>query len=55
MGKSQSSVVNSEKLLDEMFVLMEYSDNVYDFVTNLSKEAFEELRSAIGVREAKSK
>lgn len=47
------SRVTEEKLLNEMFVLLEYSDNFYEFVANLSKEAYEELRNALKVREMK--
>jgi hypothetical protein len=50
---SSKSRVNEEKLLNEMFVLLEYSDNFYEFVSNLSKDAFEELRNALKVREMK--
>jgi len=47
------SRVNEERLLNEMFVLLEYSDNFYEFVSNLSKDAYEELRNALKVREMK--
>lgn len=45
--------VNEEKLLNEMFVLLEYSDNFYEFVMGLSKEAYEELKTTIKLREIK--
>lgn len=50
---TKSNRVNEEKLLNEMFVLLEYSDNFYEFVSNLSKEAYEVLRNALKVREMK--
>ncbi len=31
--------VNEEKLLNEMFVLLEYSDSFTEFVKNMSEEA----------------
>lgn len=52
-GTMTKNRVNEEKLLNEMFVLLEYSDNFYEFVANLSKEAYEELRHALKVREMK--
>lgn len=48
------SAVNQEKLLNEMFVTLEYSDTFYEFVGNLSQEAYEELRNALKVREMKN-
>ena len=45
--------VNEEKILNEMFVLLEYSDSFYDFIGNLSKEAFEELKLHVKLREIK--
>lgn len=49
----RKSRVNEEKLLNEMFVLLEYSDSFYDFVTGLSTDAFEELKLQIKLREIK--
>ena len=43
--------VNEEKLLNEMFVLLEYSDNFYEFVHNLSDDAYNELAKQIKLRE----
>lgn len=50
---TKNNRVNEEYLLNEMFVTLEYSDNFYEFVSSLSKEAFEELRNALKVREMK--
>ncbi|HXP53293.1 MAG TPA: hypothetical protein VN922_25355 [Bacteroidia bacterium] len=52
MAKPKSRV-NEEKLLNEMFVLLEYSDTFYEFVQNLSKEAFEEMKLQIKLRDIK--
>ena len=45
--------VNEEKLLNEMFVTLEYSDTFYEFISNISKEAFEQLKLSIKLREIK--
>lgn len=45
--------VNEEKLLNEMFVLLEYSDTFYDFVQGLTPEAYETLTTAIKLRDLK--
>jgi hypothetical protein len=45
--------VNEEKLLNEMFVTLEYADTFYEFVGNLSKEAYEQLKLSIKLREIK--
>ena len=39
--------VNEEKLLNEMFVLLEYSDTFKEFVKNLSQDAFDALKEAM--------
>jgi len=49
-GKSR---LNEEKLLNEMFVLLEYSDTFYEFVMNLSSEAYKELANVMKLREIK--
>lgn len=45
--------VNEEKLLNEMFVLLEYSDTMYDFVESLSAPAYAELAKQIRLRDLK--
>lgn len=52
MARSQSRVTE-EKMLNDMFIALEYADNFYQFVETLSKECFEELRSAMNLREQK--
>ena len=47
------SRLNEEKLLNEMFVLLEYSDTFYEFVMNLSPEAYKELANVMKLREIK--
>lgn len=39
--------VNEEKLLNEIFVTLEYSDSFREFVENMSEEAREALHTAI--------
>lgn len=46
--------VNEEKLLNEMFVTLEYSDSFYEFISNLSEEAFLELTKQIALRQMKN-
>lgn len=50
MARSKSRV-NEEKVLNDMFVLLEYSDTMYEFVMNLSKEAYEQLQHCMKLRE----
>lgn len=45
--------VNEEKLLNEMFVLLEYSDTFYDFVGGLSDDAYAELTKQMRLRDLK--
>lgn len=52
MARTKSRV-NEEKMLNDMFVLLEYSDSFYDFVQGLSKETFEELKLQIKLRDIK--
>jgi len=52
MARSKSRL-NEEKMLNDMFVLLEYSDNFYDFVQGLPKETFDELKLQIKLREIK--
>jgi len=47
------SRLNEEKLLNEMFVLLEYSDTFYEFVMNLPPEAYKELANVMKLREIK--
>lgn len=47
MAQGKQSRVNEEKLLNEMFVTLEYSDSFAEFVYNLSKEAKIELVKAL--------
>lgn len=49
----KSNRVNEEKMLNDMFVLLEYSDSFYDFVMHLPKETFEELKNHIKLRDIK--
>lgn len=39
--------VNEEKLLNEIFVTLEYSDSFKEFVNNLSEEARDALHMAL--------
>ena len=52
MARSKSRV-NEEKLLNEMFILLEYSDSFYDFIMGLSPEAYKEVKNQIKLREIK--
>jgi len=45
--------VNEEKLLNEMFILLEYSDSFHEFVGGLSTSAYEQLTKAIKQRDLK--
>lgn len=41
------SRVSEEKMLNDMFVLLEYSDNFKEFVAGLSEAAFHKLHEEI--------
>ena len=43
----RKSSVNSEKLLNEMFVLLEYSDSFEEFIKNMSTDCYDALITAI--------
>lgn len=43
----RESAVNDEKLLNEMFVALEYSDTFKEFVETLSEEARSRLQWAL--------
>lgn len=45
--------VNEEKLLNEIFVTLEYSDSFEEFVKNLSDEARHELHMALHANQGK--
>ena len=45
--------VNEEKLLNEMFVTLEYADTFYEFVSNLSPEAYKQLELVMKLRAIK--
>lgn len=45
--------VNEEKLLNEMFVLLEYSDSFYEFVMGLSPECYANLKEMVTIRDIK--
>jgi hypothetical protein len=45
--------VNEEKMLNDMFVLLEYSDTFYDFVMSLPEETFKILQHHVKLREIK--
>jgi hypothetical protein len=51
--KTKITRVDEEKLLNEMFVTLEYADTFYEFVTNISKDAYEQLKVAMKLREIK--
>lgn len=39
--------VNEEKLLNEMFIILEYSDSFEEFIKNLSSECYDRLITTI--------
>lgn len=45
--------IDEEKMLNEMFILLEYSDSFYDFVGALSKECFQQLKLQVELRDIK--
>lgn len=49
MGKMTR--VNEEKMLNEMFVLLEYSDSFYDFFKNMPPEMFALVKEHVKIRE----
>jgi hypothetical protein len=40
---AKQSRVNEEKLLNDLFVLLEYSDNIKEFVEGMNQEMFDRL------------
>lgn len=52
MGIKRSNRVSEEKMLNDMFVLLEYSDSFKEFVAGMSEEArlriFEEIKKYYG-------
>lgn len=46
----KSSRLNEEKLLDEMFVLLEYSNSFKEFIEGLTDDAFKLLQETIDAR-----
>jgi hypothetical protein len=47
---TKSSRVNEEKIMDELFVLMEYSNSIKEFVDGMNKEQYHLLLEAMQVR-----
>lgn len=49
MARIQSRL-NEEKMLDEMFVLMEYSTSIQEFINGLNEDTFKLLEEAMNAR-----
>ena len=49
-SRKPSNRVSEEKMLNDMFVLLEYSDSFQQFIDTLSRDAINALLDAIDVR-----
>lgn len=53
MARSKPERVSEEKLLNDMWIVLEYSDNFKEFINGLSRITLEKLQDAIDERNEK--